>query len=301
MQDKIIDTLKDNNWIGTATIAKLLDTDSKTLSPIMKTMVSEDKLITVGARRWVKYALPGTPENAGERDFRPEVIGFITKQGKAVSRLDICTGLSTDAAKVYDSQIMAVLKPLVEEGLIESNNAKKGQLFWSPGVDAPAGGGSVGPIVDTLLELLRGGAKVRRQLVEASGSYDVKVKRVLDELIEQGKVQTNGQKRNTAYWLTDNDNDSSDINIDNGKPTIDSLDKLIEYGVSNMPEKVGYLQTELRKLVDDSANHPFDALELGDAIVKTVKDGMFGLQYQSEYSECGYYIKVYRGNMPSLD
>lgn len=301
MQYKIIEIVKENSWIGTAAIAKLLDTDSKTISPVMKVLVSEGNLITVGTRRWVKYALPGTPEGAGERDFRTEVLDFITNQSKPLSRLEICKGLSTEIVKVYDSQVMEGLKPLLDAGLIESNNAKKGQLFWAPGVDAPSGPCSSGPIAETLLGLLREGAKVRSQLVKASGAYDVKVKRALDALIEQGKVQTNGQKRNTAYWLTENANNDNTVNVDNGKLTIISIDRLIEHGLANIPERIGYLQTELRKIVDESANHSFNALQISDAIVETINKGMFGLKYRSEYSECGYCIKVYRGDMPSLD
>lgn len=300
MKEKIISILRENPWIGTSAIAKSLETESKTIAPVMKEMLVANEIVKTGERRGSKYALPDAPARSLSRDLSSEVLSYIEASGP-VSRLQIRNSLSTEGVTVYDQQVMAVLNPLIDEGKVESNKKKKGQMFWTPGTEVSDVAVESNPIDEQIIDCLNGGPKTRSQIVSATNSYDAKVKKTLDRLLDDGKIHSNGQKRKEVYWVGTDDYAIPENIANGGKPIINSMTELIALTLDHLPERIGYQQNELSKMANDSAEHPFSALQVSDAIMNAIKRGTHGLQYRSERTDCGYYIKVYKGSMPSLE
>lgn len=301
MKEQILQ-LFNNKWLSVGEISEALGVDSKKISPLLKEMLSYGELLKTGERRGTKYALPGTPAASNKpSDLRGDTLAIIEAEGP-IGRSELCKKLSNDSRRVYDIQLMEIIKSLLEENIIESNNKKKGVMFWIAGASVPDSIHEE-PIEELVLASLKHGAKKRSIIAQELKTYDAKIKATLEDLINQGKVSCNNQKRNQIFWLTDSDNANlsiQELENSDGKPYIDSMEKLIEIGLSNIGSGVGFMQSELQKVVNDCSSHPFSQLQIINALTEVIQKKQHDLMYRKEYTDCGWHIMVYKGSMPEL-
>lgn len=113
-------------WASMSQLSKTLGKDAATLRAELKELIKENKVVKTGKRKGTRYALTGTPEPEKEpEDFRNAILDLLNEKCSKLSRQDFCKHLNT-----YDGKIKPPLLKLLDEGIVKSNNKKKGQLFW---------------------------------------------------------------------------------------------------------------------------------------------------------------------------
>ena len=295
LKQKIISSL--SNWSSMSDIVSAVGGDRDTIKSTINEMRANNEILVVGKGRGTKYAKIGTPTEK-TRDLKTEILNLLQSDSK--SRKDLCEELSTKDDIVYDIQVKNILELLIKEGLVSSNNKKRGQKFWLSENETPEDENNE-PFEKQVLDELSLGKRTIKMLNEKLGSYATKTKNCLEELVSKGLVQTNGAKRSTIYWLMGKDS-VDDCSTDSSKPKIDNFDDLLKEGITYIPQGVPHDQSEVLKIICESSEHSLSQWYVAEELSKAITDGRHGLLWRFEFdmNNGGNRVKVYTGFMPNL-
>lgn len=223
MEQQILNVLASKPWSGMKVLTTELGEPAAKIRETLKTLMEANKVDKVGNRRSTKYALAGAnpPENKLEVSKEDLFDYFQANEDRKISRKDIA-----DHFKTYDIKIAEPLMNLVEEGLVNYNGKKRGQLFWIA---------TNGTFNEEILEKKVGKVEVEDDETEEEPEIQIEN---MDELVRKGLSDA---QDNIEYTVVE----ISDIVYRHAKHPFTPLD--VSTYLSKNHKNIPYLHAEMKR------------------------------------------------------
>jgi hypothetical protein len=181
-------------WLSMNELIEFTGRDKADLKEEAVDLLDKEKLQKTGKARGTKYGL-ATAKAPEVVDLKPRLLEVIESH-QTVSRKALCEEVPCSL-----NDLRIPLGELVESGAVVSNGKRKGELFClataasedfkEDDIDFPA----------KILEVLEGVSLSWKELCAKSGCNYNQLRIPIEGLIAEGRVATNGQKRNVRFHL----------------------------------------------------------------------------------------------------
>lgn len=193
------------------------------------------------------------------------------------------------------------LKELLAQGKVQKIGKKRGTRYGLPSAEAPEQNDNMDFKKEILKVMEEKQSRVsRKELCEAIGTYDAKIRPHLFELVEQGVIRDNNKKKGQLFWLARHEEEgvveeiveeqekpstkSTETSVDESKPEFTDLEALIRHGLSEIPLNVEMTGPELKHAINVSGRHKFSQASIYNMITRLSKAGKLPrLKYENKY------------------
>lgn len=180
-------------------------------------------------------------------------------------------------------ELRAEAKDFIAKGLIQKVGKKRATRYGLPDAEVPES--TISDDMDFKQEIRRvmeekKGRVSRKDLCEAIGTYDGKIRPHLMKMVESGEISHNNKKKRQLFWLTCHEEEGIVYNAPEEtvslpgeepevveRPKVKDIESLIRMGLGSLPtgENSALLVNELKNHIYSCANHDFSLAEIFDA------------------------------------